>query len=131
MRTPVTSSNGNDGELGVDDGTSDGTGDFLGTLHSESDVSRISAVSISPIGRARSRTTGNMSHSIPMTYHLLVLRFLARPRNDSPIRVTDGDESLEPSPLTGGGLLLDRLDRHDLILQSGEEDVDDLELSNR
>jgi hypothetical protein len=39
MRTPVTSSNGNDGELGVDDGTSDGTGDFLGTLHSESDVS--------------------------------------------------------------------------------------------
>jgi hypothetical protein len=43
MRTPVTSSNGNDGELGVDDGTSDGTGDFLGTLHSESDVSVISA----------------------------------------------------------------------------------------
>jgi len=43
MRTPVTSSNGNDGELGVDDSTSDGTGDFLGTLHSESDVSVISS----------------------------------------------------------------------------------------
>jgi hypothetical protein len=61
MRTPVTSSNGNDGELGVDDGTSDGTGDFLGTLHSESDVSRISAVSISPIGRASLRIGGEMS----------------------------------------------------------------------
>jgi len=63
MRTPVTSSNGNDGELGVDDGTSDGTGDFLGTLHSESDVSDISSHPITPVGRARSRITGNMSQS--------------------------------------------------------------------
>ena len=129
MRTPVTSSNGNDGELGVDDSTSDGTGDFLGTLHSESDVSDISSHPITPVGGARSRITGNMSHS-----HKQIACYPANPRSrsyNSPIRVTDGNEGLEPSPLTGGGLLLDRLDRHDLILQSGEEDVDDLELSNR
>jgi hypothetical protein len=41
VRTPVTSSNGNDGELGDDNGTSDGGSDFLGALDTESDVSDI------------------------------------------------------------------------------------------
>lgn len=39
MRTPVTSSNGDDGELGDDDGTSDGGSDLLSALDTESDVS--------------------------------------------------------------------------------------------
>lgn len=44
------------------------------------------------------------------------------------IEVTDGDESLESGTLTGTGLLLYRHDLHNLILELGEEDVDDLVL---
>ena len=47
---------------------------------------------------------------------------------DVAIKVTDGDESLETSALTGTGLLLDRHDLHDLILKLGKEEVDDLVL---
>jgi len=36
---PVTSSDGNDGELGDDDGGADGSCDFLGGLDTETDVS--------------------------------------------------------------------------------------------
>lgn len=43
VRTPVSSSDGDDVELGVDDSTSDGGSDFLGTLETKSDVSRMSA----------------------------------------------------------------------------------------
>jgi len=42
VRAPVTSSNGNDGELGDNNGTTDGGSDFLGALDTESDVSDIS-----------------------------------------------------------------------------------------
>jgi hypothetical protein len=38
--TPVTTTNGDDVELGSNDGTTDGTGDFLGSLEAETDVSR-------------------------------------------------------------------------------------------
>ena len=37
--TPVTTSNGDNAQLGSDDGTSDGSGDFLGALDTETDVS--------------------------------------------------------------------------------------------
>lgn len=36
--TPVSSSDGDDGELGNDDGSSDGGSDFLGGLDTETDV---------------------------------------------------------------------------------------------
>lgn len=36
--TPVTSSDGDDAQLGNDDGGTDGSGDFLGGLDSETDV---------------------------------------------------------------------------------------------
>jgi hypothetical protein len=36
--TPVTTSNGHDGELGNDDGGADSSGDFLGGLDTETDV---------------------------------------------------------------------------------------------
>lgn len=39
VRTPVSSSDRDDVELGVDDGTSDGGSDFLGALETKSDVS--------------------------------------------------------------------------------------------
>lgn len=35
---PVSSADGDDGDFGGDDGTTDGGGDFLGALDSESDV---------------------------------------------------------------------------------------------
>lgn len=38
MVTPVTSSNGDNRQLGDDDGTSDGGSDFLGDLDTETDV---------------------------------------------------------------------------------------------
>ena len=38
MVTPVTSSNGDDRQLGDDDGTSDGGSNFLGDLDTETDV---------------------------------------------------------------------------------------------
>ena len=36
--TPVTTTDGDDGELGNDDGGADGSGDFLGSLDAETDV---------------------------------------------------------------------------------------------
>jgi hypothetical protein len=62
VRTPVTSSNGNDGELGVDNGTSDGTGDFLGTLHTETDVSACQQSSVGGIGSRGRTVLGNSVH---------------------------------------------------------------------
>ena len=81
--TPVTSSYGDNGELGEDDGATDGGGDFLGALDTETDVT---------------------------------------------VKVTDSDESLETGTLTGTSLLLDGHDLHDLILELGEEGVNDLVL---
>ena len=81
--TPVTPSDGNNGELGEDDSTTDSGGDFLGALDTETDVT---------------------------------------------VKVTDSDESLETGTLTGTSLLLDGHDLHDLILELGEEEVDNLEL---
>lgn len=82
-RSPVASSNGDNGELGNDDGGSDGGGDLLGGLDTETNVA---------------------------------------------VGVSDDDDSLESGSLTGSGLLLDGLDLHDLILENGEELVDDLVL---
>lgn len=42
--------------------------------------------------------------------------------------VTDDDDGLETSALTGTGLLLDGLDLHDLILELGKEEIHDLVL---
>jgi hypothetical protein len=51
-------------------------------------------------------------------------------KTDTAIAVTDGDVSLEAGALTGGGLLLDGHDLHDLVLEDllTEEVVDDLVL---
>jgi hypothetical protein len=38
VRTPVASADGDDGELGDDDGAADGGGDLLGALDTETDV---------------------------------------------------------------------------------------------
>lgn len=81
--TPVTSSDGDDGELGDDDGGADGSCDFLGGLDTETNVT---------------------------------------------LGVTDDNDGLEAGTLTGTGLLLDGLDLHDLVLELGKEEVDDLVL---
>lgn len=81
--TPVTSTDGDDGELSEDDSATDGSCDFLRALHTETDVS---------------------------------------------IEVTNGDERLEACALTGTGLLLHGHDLHDLILELGQEEVDNLVL---
>jgi hypothetical protein len=81
--TPVTSSDGDDAELGDDDGGADGGRDFLGGLDTETNVA---------------------------------------------LRVTDDDDGLEAGTLTSTGLFLDGLDLHDLVLELGEEEVDDLVL---
>ena len=83
--TPVTPSDGNNGELGEDDSTTDSGGDFLGALDTETDVT---------------------------------------------IEITDGNESLETGTLTGTGLLLDGHDLHNVILEFGEEVVDNLVFLN-
>jgi hypothetical protein len=82
-RTPVSSSDGDDGELGNDDGGSDGGGNLLGGLDTETDVT---------------------------------------------VGVTNDNDSLESGSLTGSGLLLDGLDLHDLILENGQELVNNLVL---
>lgn len=81
--TPVSTTNGDGGELGDNDGTTDGSGDLLGALDTETKVA---------------------------------------------LGVTDGNESLETGTLTGTGLLLDGHDLHNLVLELGEEEVDDLVL---
>lgn len=98
VRTPVSSSDGDDRELGDDDSTSDGGSDFLGALDTESDVSKHQLNPKSPC------------------------------RYGSPVRVTDSNGGLESGSLTGRGLLLDGSNAHDLVLEGGEEDVDDLVL---
>jgi hypothetical protein len=109
---PVSATDGDDIELGDDDGGADGGSDFLGGLDTETDVA---------------------------------------------VGVTNEDDSLEAGTLTGTGLLLDGLDLlagdasvcrscaslanglsaglvsdmshlHDLVLEGGEEEVDDLVL---
>ena len=47
-------------------------------------------------------------------------------QTDMSVKVTDGDECLEARTLTGTGLLLNGHDLHNLILELGEEEVDDL-----
>jgi hypothetical protein len=81
--TPVTTTDGDDGELGDDDGSADGGRDFLGGLDTETNVA---------------------------------------------LGVTDDNDSLEAGTLTSTGLLLDGLDLHDLVLELGEEEVDNLVL---
>jgi hypothetical protein len=81
--TPVTPSDRNNTEFGEDDGTTNGSGDFLGALDTQTDVS---------------------------------------------LEISDGDECLETGTLTGTGLLLDRHDFHDFILELGKEGINDLVL---
>ena len=45
-----------------------------------------------------------------------------------PVKVANGDKRLEARALTGARLLLHRHDLHDLVLELGEEQVDDLVL---
>merc|ERR1719492_619277 len=82
--TPEASSDGNNGELGQDDGSSDGSGHLLGALDTKTDVAVV---------------------------------------------VSNSYESLESSSLPSSGLLLDRHDLQNLVLQSrANEHVNDLVL---
>jgi len=81
--TPVTTTDGNNRELGEDDSATDGGGHFLCALDTETDMS---------------------------------------------VEVTDSNERLEASTLTSTSLLLDGHDLHNLVLELGQEEVDDLEL---
>ena len=81
---PEAPPDGNDGELSQNDGASDGSGDLLGTLDTQADMSVV---------------------------------------------VADGNKRLEPGPLSSPGLLLDRHDLQNLVLQSwADERVDNLVL---
>merc|ERR1719219_2911473 len=81
---PEAASDGNDGELGQDDGASDSGGHLLGALDAQTNVAVV---------------------------------------------VSDSYKSLEPSPLSSSGLLLDRHDLENLVLQSRpDEHVNDLVL---
>ena len=81
--TPVTATDGDDAELGDDDGGADSGSDFLGGLDAEADVA---------------------------------------------LGVANEHNGLESGSLTGAGLLLHGLDLHDLILELGQEEVDNLVL---
>jgi len=84
VQAPVSTAHRHKVHLGVDDTTTNGSGNLLGGLDTEADVAS---------------------------------------------SVTDGDVALEASALTGSGLLLDRHDLHDLILQGrAQKVIDDLVL---
>jgi hypothetical protein len=85
-RSPVTTTNRNDSELGKDDGTTDSSGNFLGALDTKTNVT---------------------------------------------VTIANNDESLETGALTSTGLLLDRGDLHNLILEFGEEVVNNLVFLDR
>lgn len=74
VEAPVTTANGHQVHLGVDDATADGASHLLGGLEAKSDVA---------------------------------------------VAVTDSDVAFEAGALTGGGLLLDGHDLHDLVLKGG------------
>lgn len=80
-RSPVTATNRDDSELGKDDGTTNSSGNFLGALDTETDVT---------------------------------------------VTIANNDESLETGALTSTGLLLDRGDLHDLVLELGKEVINNL-----
>merc|ERR1719219_977146 len=79
--TPETTTNGDNRQLGQDDGATDGGGNLLGAFDAQTNVT---------------------------------------------VTVSDSHEGLETGTLTGAGLLLDRHDLQDLVLQGGEKHVDDL-----
>ena len=82
--TPEPPPDGQDGQLGEDDSSTDSSGHLLGALDSQTNVSVV---------------------------------------------VTNGNESLEPGPLTSAGLLLDGHDLQNLVLKLGaKERVDNLGL---
>ena len=78
--TPVAAANGEDVDLGINDGTTHGNGDFASALDTETEMAVV---------------------------------------------VTNSDDGLEAGALTGGSLLLDGGDLHDLVLESGAEKVVD------
>jgi hypothetical protein len=80
-RSPVTATNRDDSELGKDDGTTDSSGNFLGALDTETNVT---------------------------------------------VTIANNDESLETGTLTSTGLLLDRGDLHDLVLELRKEVINNL-----
>jgi len=66
VRTPVSSSNGDDRKLGDDDGSSDGGSDLLGALDTESDVAGVSHCEIQHLisaGGSRDRSATHPSES--------------------------------------------------------------------
>ena len=84
LGAPEASPHGNNGELCHDDGATDGGGNFLAALHTESNVAVV---------------------------------------------IADRHEGLEPGSLSSPGLLLDRHDLENLVLQGrSKEEVDDLML---
>ena len=100
--TPVAATDGDDGELGDDDGGADGGGDFLGGLDAETDVA---------FGVTDDDDAANYMSEC-----------------ECRCRGMGKDIRLETCALTGTGLLLDGLDLHDLILELWQEEVDDLVL---
>ena len=100
--TPVTTTDGDDGQLGDDNSGADGSGDFLGGLDAETDVAL----------RVTDNDDAVFVISVRQSKEQMAWQCLR----------------LEASTLTGTGLLLDRLDLHNLILELGQEEVNDLVL---
>jgi len=81
LSSPVTSPDGDDGEFCEDDGTANGSCDFLRALDTQTDMT---------------------------------------------IGITNSNEGLESSTLTGTGLFLNGHDLHDLVFEFWEKIVDNL-----
>lgn len=52
-------------------------------------------------------------------------------QSDMSVEITDSDKGFEPCALAGAGLLLNRHDFHDFVLEFWQEKVDDLEFFHR
>lgn len=121
--TPVTTANGDDAQLGDDDGGTDGGGNLLGGLDTETDVALRVTDDNDGLETGTLTGTGLLLDGLDLYWGDDLLAKLHRARDGTARRAFPGRETGEE------GVGVSEVTRlHDLVLELGQEEVDDLVL---
>ena len=127
VSAPVTATDGNDGELGEDDGTADSSRDLLRALDTETDVAVEVADSDERLEARALTGTGLLLDGFDLYFEKFVSNHRSPTRSMTILRPVSPlgfcSHAIDFSPLSGGCSSY----LHDLILELGQEEVDDLE----